>query len=293
MYINPYKNNFFSNTEPLKANFHIHAGLEGDHNADEVIASYKEAGYDVLMISNQYVLTDTQVIQKKHDIVMFNGFEYVDDKDILCVDVNNYFDGNRQDVINQCNSLGGFSILAHPNFTQKGWWPLDAMSDLKGYIGIEIYNGVIFRMEGSGLAVDVWDFLLSNGKLIWGFANDDFHRWFDMARGWNIVHSNSKEKEDIKRAINQGSFYASTGLSLKDFIFENDILRISARAKGSYIKDYTYRFIGDNGKILKQEYAEFAEYKINGNEKYIRVEVTSEHGAMLWTQPIYDNEIIS
>jgi len=292
MYINPYKDRLSSNITSLKANFHVHAGLEGDHNADEVIASYKEAGYDVLMISNQYVLTDTQAMQRNHDIVMFNGFEYVDDKDILCVDVNNYFNGSRQGVIDQCNSQGGVSILAHPNFLEKGWWPPESMKELNGYLGVEIYNGVIFRMEGSGLATDVWDFLLSNGKLIWGFANDDFHRWFDIARGWNIIFSNSREKADIKNAINKGSFYASTGLILNDFSLKKDILKVSAQAKGSYIREYTYRFIGENGQLLKQEFKDFAEYPLKGTEKYVRVEVISEHGAMLWTQPIYKNRIL-
>ena len=46
----------------------------------------------------------------------------------------------------------------------------DMLESLEGYLGIEIFNGVIFRLEGSGLADDVWDNVLSKGRLIWGFA---------------------------------------------------------------------------------------------------------------------------
>jgi len=55
------------------------------------------------------------------------------------------------------------------------------MAALKGYTGIEIFDSVIYRLNGSGLATDAWDFLLSQGKLVWKFGDDDFHRWYDLA----------------------------------------------------------------------------------------------------------------
>ena len=290
MLINPY-NSFKSEAISLRTNFHLHAGLEGDIDLKEVILSYKEAEYDVLTISNQYTMTDAQSLEDELGITLINGFEYVDNKDILVVGVNNYFDGDQQAVIDKCNQQGGFSILAHPNFMKKRWWPQDEMSMLKGYSGVEIFNGVIFRMEGTGLATDVWDELLSGGKLVWGFANDDFHRWFDMTKGWNMIYANSNAHQDIKDAVRAGNFYASTGLWLNDFQFDGRTLTVRANAKDSYISQYRYRFIGQMGAVLMETVGEVGEYILKGHEKYIRVEVTSEHGAMLWTQPVYDSEI--
>jgi len=288
MLINPYES-FKSETRPLRTNFHLHAGLEGDIDLKKVILSYKDAEYDVLTISNQYTMTNAQALENELGITLINGFEYVDNKDILVVGVNSYFDGDQQTVIDECNRQGGFSVLAHPNFMEKRWWPQDEMNTLKGYSGVEIYNGVIFRMTGTGLATDVWDELLTEGKLVWGLANDDFHRWYDMARGWNMIYSRSNTHHDIKEAIRKGNFYASTGLWLNQFKFDGQTLTVRASAKDSYIHRFQYRFIGQAGAVFKETFGEIGEYVLNGNERYIRVEVLSEHGAMLWTQPIYEN----
>jgi len=166
------------------------------------------------------------------------------------------------------------------------------MQQLSGYTGVEIFNGVIFRMTGTGLALDVWDELLTKGKRVWGFANDDFHRWYDMAKGWNVVFAESKSHQGIINAVQQGRFYASTGLTLHEFNFDGLRLTVRATAKDTYVNQYRYRFIGHEGQVLQEIEAETGEYQLTGEEKYIRVEVLSEHGAMLWTQPIYDNDII-
>lgn len=291
MFINPYEA-FNPDVHPLRANFHLHAGLEGDLNLKDVILSYKDAEYDVLTISNQYTMTDAEALEKELGITLINGFEYVDNKDILVVGVKSYFDGNQQTVIDECNRQGGFSVLAHPNFMEKRWWPQDEMSRLKGYIGVEIFNGVIFRMTGTGLATDVWDDLLSEDKLVWGFANDDFHCWYDMTKGWNMVLSKSNAHQDIMDAVRQGNFYASTGLWLKEFKLEGMTLRVRASAKDSYVSKYNYRFIGQNGQVLQETDGEIGVYTLTGEEKYVRVEALSEHGAMLWTQPVYDSQYI-
>ena len=288
MLINPYES-FKPEARPLRTNFHLHAGLEGDIDLEEVILSYKDAQYDVLTISNQYTMTDGQMLESELGITLINGFEYVDNKDILVVGIKSYFDGDQQAVIDECNRQGGFSILAHPNFMEKRWWPQDEMNTLEGYNGVEIFNGVIFRMTGTGLATDVWDELLSDGKLIWGFANDDFHRWYDMTKGWNMIYAKSNAHQDIKNAVRAGNFYASTGLWLKEFKFDGHTLSVRASAKDSYISQFHYRFIGHQGKLLVETEGETGVYTLTGNERYIRVEVLSEHGAMLWTQPVYDS----
>jgi len=63
---------------------------------------------------------------------------------------------------------------------------------------------------------------------------------------------------------------------------------MSATSKDNYVKENKYLFIGKDGKILKEVTGEFGEYKLEGNELYVRAQVISEHGAMLWTQPVYD-----
>lgn len=183
---------------------------------------------------------------------------------------------------------GGFVILCHPNWMHKEYWPWKDIDAIHGFTGIEIYNHVIYRLNGSGLATDTWDHILTSGRLAWGFGSDDFHRWHDLGRAWNVILSPSRSRFDIQSSIISGSFYASTGLLLNEFVFEDNQLVISVQFKDSYIKDYQYRFIGQEGRILDEQTGEHGIYKFQGDEKYVRVEAIGENGAMLWTQPIYD-----
>lgn len=102
------------------------------------------------------------------------------------------------------------------------------LESLEGYLGIEIFNGVIFRLEGSGLADDVWDNVLSKGRLIWGFGNDDFHRWVDLGRAFNVVLTDNLDSQGVIAAVKKGSFYVSTGLMLEDLTFENSLIKVIA-----------------------------------------------------------------
>ena len=294
MYINPYSDIQKSDGQWMKANFHTHAGSGdncGKYLAEDVISLYKEAGYNVLTLSNHDFFLNTSEYQTKYDLIMFNGFEYSQAKHMLCIDIRNVIYGSHQEVIDECKRQGGFTILCHPNWVNKEYWPWKDIDALRGYTGIEIFNGVIFRLSGSGLATDTWDYLLSQGKLVWGFANDDFHRWYDLARTWNVIYSISNEHVEIKNSILNGNFYASTGLILNEFEFLNNKVTVSASAKDTYMKRNKYLFIGKHGQILSEQENEYGEYKLAGDEMYVRVQVISEHGAMLWTQPIYKEEL--
>jgi hypothetical protein len=54
------------------------------------------------------------------------------------------------------------------------------------------------------------------------------------------------------------------------------------------VDTFTYRFISEEG-IVKTSTASDAFLELR-NEKYIRVEVIAEQGAMLFTQPVWNDE---
>ena len=292
MFINPYDSIKNGNGEWLRSNFHTHAGTGlntcGANGIAEVIAAYKDAKYDVLTISNHRLYSDVQEYQKKYDIILINGYEYSDHPHMLCIGNTSATEGTHQRAVDECRKEGGFVILCHPNWQRKEYWPWVDLAAMKGYTGIEIYNSVIFRLNVSGLATDTWDFLLSKGKLVWGFGNDDFHRWHDLAKSWNMIYA-EKEESSIRKSIDIGSLYVSTGLILNEFIFDDNTIRISAGSNDTYVKENKYVFVGKDGEVLKEQVGEYGEYKMDGSELYVRAQVVSEHGAMLWTQPIYDD----
>ncbi|HOJ09408.1 MAG TPA: hypothetical protein PK733_02305 [Clostridiales bacterium] len=295
MYINPYSSAAEGKGAWMKSNFHTHAGTGPDtcgaYDLEEVVKHYKAAGYMILCISNHDLFTDTSHLKGKYGIGLINGFEYSKNLHMLCIGCKSLIEGEHQAAVNECVNQEGFVILCHPNWQHKEYWPWGKIDALKGYAGIEVFNGVIGRLTGTGLAEDTWDYLLSGGKLVWGFGNDDFHRWHDLNKSWTMIYSESNEENDVKSAIRSGSFYLSTGLFLNEITFDNNIIKLRASENACYPKNYQYTFIGKSGEMLHRQEGEFGEYKLSGNELYVRVKVMGEQGYVLWTQPIYNKNM--
>jgi hypothetical protein len=290
MYVNPYENARSGNGEWMKACFHIHAGTEADpYDIEDVIRAYMQAGYKIMTISNQNILTDTSGYADTYGITLFNGIEYMEQEEMLCVGIQNFPRGDVKSVASQCAAEGGFAIACHPNYSRRGWWPPEKMAAVKEIIGLEIMNPVIYRVEGCGLATDCWDKVLSKGRLIWGFANDDFHQWSDFARAFTLIHSRSQRYDDVKEAVLNGRFYASTGLVLGQETLEKDTIHISLNCGKIDFGEIIISFIGEEGSILKKCIGIHGEYRLSGSEKYVRVHVMAESGSQLWTQPIYSD----
>ncbi len=295
MYVNPYD---YAEGKPgkwLRCNFHAHAGTGpgtcGSLGLYDVIDSYSASDYDVLMISNHDIYTDTS---RCANIGVIQGVEYSTHPHMLTVGVREALAGTHQEVIDKAREMGGFVILCHPNWMRKNYLDEKSQEKFYGYRGIEILNPVIYRLSGSGFACDVWDSLLSRGKLAYGFGNDDFHIWFDLGKSWNRIFSKSADYGDIKDSVDAGCFYVSTGLDLDYLSLENDSIRVKAKyMRETYVDEFDYAFIGANGKLLKRSRGKDAFYTISGNEMYVRVEVTSEEGFKLFSQPIYKQGLFS
>jgi hypothetical protein len=301
MYTNPYQAVNWDNC--YKTNLHMHAGTGagtcGAYPIDAVLEAYQAAGYRILMFSNHDVWVGPTAAEK-YNVTLINGFEYSQDRHLLCAYTDRVFRGSPQEVIDQCNANGGFSIICHPEWVTdlknpgKKHWPAELLKTLHGYSGIELYNPLIFTLAGNGLAETVWDQLLSAGLRIWGFANDDFHRWQHLAKGWNMVYCNCDSAESVKEALMKGSFYATNGIKLETLEFDKTTLTVSASAGGGVIRAFHYEFIGKDGRILAEHQSvpatNLASYHWDGSEMYVRVKITAAHGAMLWTQPIFNDQ---
>ena len=214
---------------------------------------------------------------------------------------------------------GGLPVLNHPNFV-TGVHVADILpvKDLKH---VEVYNGhpSVYNW-GNDLhsAVEVkWDSILMQGKLLYGVASDDAHQlkktgreMANPGRGWIMVQASSLCSEDIMHAIKSGDFYASTGVFLKEYNIENNVIKVVVdenatfeevkAGRGYARKDFSeaatgfnIEFIGYNGKILKSEKSLKATYKIQPGDRYVRVRIVYGSGNQddidvyyAWTQPV-------
>lgn len=127
--------------------------------------------------------------------------------------------------------------------------------------------------------------------MLYGTATDDAHHYDDAdavrARGivpdtgdhgWVMVHA-ARDPAAIRRALERGDFYASTGVTLDSITRTATSLDIDAGAC-----DCDFQFIGPGGEILSRSRARRASQPLGA--AYVRAVVTDPAGHRAWVQPI-------
>ena len=204
--------------------------------------------------------------------------------------------------VDQVRAAGAIPQVNHPN---AGWGitPADLMT-IKGPFLMEIMNpgsddlgGTDEKGNMTPSVEKTWDNLLSRGKTVWGVACDDAHDFKTFAdpdaptpgRAWITVHAKELSEVAITNAIARGDFYASTGVVLTDYRASTKEVSLRIRSPLHFWETTRYltQFVGQDGKILASIPGMTADYRIRGDEHYVRVVVTDSNGKKAWTQPVF------
>jgi len=215
---------------------------------------------------------------------------------------------------------GGRQVLAsldHPNFDWNARAEDIAEADDLQFMEIHTaLNSAHSYGDPPRVGVErIWDVVLArrlsrNGKLLYGLATDDCHRYHEdtfgpdalPGRAWVMVRSDVLEPNAVIAAMTRGDFYASTGVALSNLqITERGIDLAVAPEDGV---DYTIEFIGtrrgfdpqsrlvldengqemhttgrhsdDIGQVLQRTRGQEASYHFTGDELYVRAIVISD-----------------
>jgi hypothetical protein len=266
-----------------KGNLHTHStASDGKLSPEELLRDYEGRGYDFLAITDHWVVVDPAPLQALTRMTLIPGFEFGDSdhSHILCLGVRESYAGSHQDVLNATAALGGVAMLNHPNWIREDYWPPQVMAGLRYYAGIEIYNSVITRLEGSPFATDDWDTLLSGGLRVWGYANEDAHRAADVGHCFNMVLAPAMTGHELLQAVEKGHCYGSTGLLFDDIGVRGDIIVVKLHEAGEV------RFSGPGGQVLSKASGREADFLLGG-EAYVRVEAETASGQRAWSQPFW------
>jgi predicted metal-dependent phosphoesterase TrpH len=268
----------------LRGNLHAHTtNSDGKFALTELVRRYEERGYDFLVITDHDKLTPlTDAVGR---LLLLSGCEVTaGGGHVVAIGITEPIEPRqpRQVVIDAINAQGGVAILAHPNWGKTFChWQQDDLASLHGYAGIEVFNGNILRDDGSPLASDRWDRLLSQGRKVWGYATDDTHNERDIANGWTMVLADDATPDAIVRALRDGRCYASSGVFLDAIEVDGEVIRIVTRNADRIA------FVGPYGRWLSWVDASRAEYRVQGDESYVRVEAYGSRGSVAWTQPFW------
>jgi hypothetical protein len=160
----------------------------------------------------------------------------------------------------------------------------------------------------------VWDIVLTWRLAVLGLppmlglAVDDSHNYHNEAvgqsnpgRGWVMVKAPHLTPEALVQALEAGEFYATSGVLLRDLRREGDRLHVEVEPDDglSYRIEFigtrqgfdrqnepvktsagaplrvTHRYSDDIGRVLKVVEGPAAEYRLQGDELYVRARVTS------------------
>ena len=138
------------------------------------------------------------------------------------------------------------------------------------------------RLPGSAYALDKWDMLLSDGRRIWGYANDDSHAGaVESGLGWNVAYAYERSVDSVVEALRNGRFYASTGVSIK--AIEVDGVRIRVEA------DNADRLVAvrEDGKRFAVVDENWIEIEVPEDAGYVRFECYGRGEQIAWTQPFF------
>ena len=268
-----------------KGNLHTHTSVsDGTFSPQETIDRYISIGYQFLMFSEHDLIAPLNGLHT-NGMVIIQGNEITDDgPHLLHVNAKKKVEPypDRQKVLNEIQQDSGFAIISHPNWEEDfNHCPQEFLEVWEHYTGIEIYNGIVRHLPGNPSATDRWDLLLSHGKWVWGYANDDAHWEENFGVAWNVVQVETLTRDNVINALKKGNFYASTGVEIQKIdVKENTIYITTTSAKKIAV-------VVDYGRRIKEVHENSIEFEINDNfpYSYVRFEFWGEGESQAWTQP--------
>jgi hypothetical protein len=276
----------------LKGNLHLHTTQSDGRAAPQtMIDRFAALGYGFLMFSDHDVYTSEQAYRQWNNrgLVLIPGNELAGGAHLLHVDADRAVPSrpSRQEIINEINAAyretgRGFAVVNHPDWESKfDHCTIEQLREWTGYLGMEIYNGVIGRLDGSAYALNKWDMLLSEGRRIWGFANDDCHREDEIGLGWNVAYVRERSVAAVVEALRRGRFYCSTGVVITAIEADGAAIRIVTENahRIAAIKNVGARFAVADAKTI--------EVRVPANARYVRFACWGVGEQQAWTQPFF------
>jgi len=296
-----------------KGNIHTHTTeSDGDADPEEVVGWYRRHDYDFLVLTDHNHVTiidygrsdpdfdkplmipgeEVSVrIQEGRVAIHINGIGITRTVEpIDAVDVVSTLQAN----VNAILEAGGIVSINHPNYT----WAFDhtALIKVNGATLLEIFNGHpgvnLYGAPGKPSYEEIWDGVLSAGKVMFGVATDDSHNYHEFTprhinpgRGWVVARAEELSREAIMDALTTGNFYSSTGVTLEELEMDRSSVSVKVEEERDFI--YVTTFVGKGGVELDQVEGCEATYKIRGDEGYVRAVVMSSSGPKAWTQPVF------
>jgi hypothetical protein len=284
-----------------KGNIHTHSTRsDGARTPEAVCATYREAGYDFLALTDHFwakygfPIVDTRP-QRAPGFTTLLGAEIHAPETalgeiwhLLAVGLPLDFaptppEETGPELAARALAAGAFLALPHP-----GWYGLTAADahTIPGAHAVEVYNHTSQLRTERGDGVYLADQLLAEGRRINLIAVDDAHfKSPDAFGGWLMVKSEHNEPEPLLDALKAGAFYATQGPLIHDIAWEENAVEVVCSPALSIM------VVGRGSRAepsveLGQTRARLSIAHLRPGG-YARVVVADAQGRRAWSNPVY------
>lgn len=296
----------------FKGNLHTHTlNSDGDSTPDDVVRWYREHNYNFVTITDHNYLTAVDGLNALHGaddkFLVMKGEEVTDRFGAKPIHINGFAPMSlikptggssvldvAQKMIDAIRASGAVPSVNHPNY---GWAiSAEEFLQLERTRLFEVFNGhpTVNNYGGGGVPglEEVWDRMLSSGKLLYGIAVDDAH-YFKRpedktaprpGQGWVHVRAARLDSRALLEALERGDFYSSTGVELQSLTATSTALTVAVKTEPQ--SKYRIQFIGKQGSVLSESISSPATYTFKGDESYVRAKVIESNGKLAWIQPV-------
>ncbi|MBP3965694.1 PHP domain-containing protein [Paenibacillus lignilyticus] len=302
-----------------KGNLHAHSTRsDGQYEPETVIKAYREKGYDFMCLSDHEIYWKSEAYDDER-FLMLSGYEMACEMSwretgqqyhihgLLDPSLGSTqeFEHNEehpkpdytgldtiQELIDEMRAKGNLVIMNHPTWSRN---KPDDLLQLQHYFAVEIYNHQSELDEAVGYGLRHWDYLLSNGRKVFGIAADDAHGGpMDSAiseffGGWISVEADGLRQGEIIEALKAGSYYSSNGPAIHDMRVEDGFLKIEC-SPVKFIKFITHPFNGRT--VFNRDASAVTEgaFLLDAGMRYVRVECVDFEGNVAWSNPIFPDD---
>lgn len=284
-----------------KGNIHTHStASDGVRPPEAVCATYREAGYDFLALTDHFMakygfpIVDTRPFRTGRFTTLLGAELHAPATalgeiwHILAVGLPADFapatageDGPA--LAARALAAGAFVAIPHP-----AWYGLTAedAAAIPGAHAVEVYNHTSQLRTERGDGVQFADQLLASGRRIGLIAVDDAHfACMDAFGGWLMVKAETNEPEALLAALKDGAFYATQGPLIHDIAWGEDEVEITCSPAASVM------LLGRGSRATQvvapgttRARLPFGGHRAGG---YARVVVADAAGRRAWGNPVF------
>ena len=295
-----------------KANLHCHSTVsDGKFTPEQLKKMYMEHGYHAIAYTDHQVCVPHQELTDE-SFVALTGVEIafgirkatsvhvcgIARNPMAELEIPNEIMDDMDKInagIKRLNEADYITTLNHPRWSGMS---AKAITEIGDVANIEVVNGFEMVQDGYGDSSACFELELRRGRKVRPLATDDSHTMsapdtagYEYFQGFTVLKAPELTYNALIDAIDNGSFYASTGPMIHNMWIDNGTLHIECSPVcGVYVhgKLYSHRAAVVEGADCI-ECVDIPIAETFANSDYFFVQIVDTNGRRAWSVPYFKN----